>query len=43
MLDIKLVRENPDIIRKDLEKRDRRDLIKKLDNWHDPCYTLYHK
>ncbi len=31
MLDIKLVRENPDIIRKDLEKRDRRDLIKKLD------------
>ena len=30
MLDIKLVRENPDIIKKDLQKRDRRDLIKKL-------------
>lgn len=31
MLDIKLIRENPDIIRKDLEKRDRADLIKKLE------------
>ncbi|MFH2021341.1 MAG: serine--tRNA ligase [archaeon] len=32
MLDIKLLRETPDIIRKDLIKRDRKDLIKILDN-----------
>jgi seryl-tRNA synthetase len=31
MLDIKLVRESPDVIRKDLKKRDRNDLIRKLD------------
>jgi seryl-tRNA synthetase len=31
MLDIKLVRENPEIIKKDLEKRDRHDLVKKVD------------
>lgn len=31
MLDVKLLRENPEIIKKDLEKRDRNDLIKKLD------------
>ena len=31
MLDIKLIRENPEIIKKDLEKRDKLDLIKKVD------------
>ena len=31
MLDIKLIRENPQIVRKDLLKRDMPDLIKKLD------------
>ena len=31
MLDIKLVRENPEIIKKDLEKRDRHDLVKQVD------------
>jgi seryl-tRNA synthetase len=31
MLDIKIIRENPEIVKKDLEKRDRKDLIKKLD------------
>lgn len=31
MLDIKLLRENPEIIKKDLQKRDRPDLIKKLE------------
>lgn len=31
MLDIKLVRENPEVIKKDLQKRDRSDLIKKLE------------
>lgn len=32
MLDMKLIRENPEIIRKDLQKRDRPELIKKLDD-----------
>ncbi|AJF61911.1 TPA: serine--tRNA ligase [Candidatus Woesearchaeota archaeon] len=31
MLDIRLVRETPEIIKKDLEKRDRPDLLKKLE------------
>jgi seryl-tRNA synthetase len=31
MLDIKLIRENSEIIKKDLQKRDRIDLIKKID------------
>ncbi|NTV24149.1 MAG: serine--tRNA ligase [Nanoarchaeota archaeon] len=31
MLDIRLVRENPDIIRKDLQKRNKPDLLKKLE------------
>lgn len=30
MLDIKLIRETPEIVRKDLEKRDRPDLVEKL-------------
>jgi len=32
MLDIKLIRENPDIIRQDLKKRDRNDLLIELDH-----------
>ena len=31
MLDIKMIRDNPEIIRRDLEKRNRPDLIKKLE------------
>ena len=31
LIDIKIIRENPDIVKKDLEKRDRPDLIKKLE------------
>ncbi len=31
MLDVNLLRENPDLIKKDLRKRDKRDLIKKVE------------